>query len=586
MAFLGKHTNVSIKLNGRNLNPPKEWEDITVLATFDEEVQPNITTEEFTFILDAYTEIKNHIALGVNSDKGIFEGVPFDIEAFNNTGSISAFKGFVDLSEGAEINDTLKQISARVKKSNGLNSLSDRLESIDWGFLESEGAVSDSSYVNVEYIVQPKDETLDAIISVVIIFIMSKELYDSILTLAKDIATTSGISSSATTGTLGAAVFQILSILANIAYIAALIIVITQLAIDFILKYGGIKRTHKAIRLSKMMTIISEYLGYGFNSSIDDLDNFVSLPSNNNTDSYDDRGFLKIPGTIKKGYPNSTDPGYTGLETFEIIREMFNARYAIIDGVIELHEVDSDYWIRKSTYAKPPVLKGNYTYNTEDLKSNVLINFNTDITDIYTVDNFTGTNYQVITTPLKTTSDYNSIKGLDRVNIPYALGNRKNELSGAENTILEVAKTIDTLTSSSFFGKRTNFASQIRGKKGMLIVSQNNHSVPKLLYMPGSRIPSNHRDELSAKALWDNYHNEKSFIFDNFKKQRKVFTGEQIPFGFDDFSKLIKNSYFRENGKLSKVTKLEWNMSNDTAVIDYWQQEIYTKNLKETFVEP
>lgn len=586
MAFLGKNTNVSIKLNGKGLTPPKEWEDLSVLATFDEEVQANISTDEFTFILESYQELKNHLAQGLTGFNGVFEGVPFNIEALNQNGTIEAFNGFVDMSQDVKIDDENGEILARIKKSNGLNSLSDRLEAIDWGFLEEQGAVSNADFVNVNYIVQPKDQTVDAIIGAIIIFVLSKELYESILTVSKDVATISGLFSSSSTGSVGSVVYSIASTIANIAYVAALIIAITQLATDFVFKYGSIKRTHKAMRLKRMLEIMSNYLGYDFNSSIDDLQNYVYLPSNISTDSFNKRGFLSIPGTIKKGYPNVIDFGYNGQQTFELARTIFNGRFAIINNTIEFHAEDSNFWRKQSTWQKPPVLPGPYGYNTRELNSNLLISFQTDISDIYTIDNFTGTNYEVITQPKKTKNDYNSIKGLERVDIPLALGNRKNSLNGFDNLVLSVAKAIDTLTKSEFFGKKTNYSKQVKAKVGSLLVSNNNHATPKLLYMPGSSIPRNHRDNLSAKYLWDNYHNEKSFVLNNFKKQRRLVEGEEVPFGFEDFVKLVENSYFYENGKPAKVTRLEWNLSRDTAILDYWVEEVFTKNLKETYIEP
>jgi hypothetical protein len=39
------------------------------------------------------------------------------------------------------------------------------------------------------------------------------------------------------------------------------------------------------------------------------------------------------------------------------------------------------------------------------------------------------------------------------------------------------------------------------------------------------------------------------------------------------------------NGEVGKFTSLEWSISEDTAQAEWWVQETYTKNLKETKVE-
>ena len=87
--------------------------------------------------------------------------------------------------------------------------------------------------------------------------------------------------------------------------------------------------------------------------------------------------------------------------------------------------------------------------------------------------------------------------------------------------------------------------------------------------------------------MWDKYHNEKSFIQNNFGRQRRYIEDETIPFGLSDFVTLLDNSYFRdENGVVGKVVDIDWNMNRDFATISYWVQEIYTNNLQETFIEP
>ena len=140
---------------------------------------------------------------------------------------------------------------------------------------------------------------------------------------------------------------------------------------------------------------------------------------------------------------------------------------------------------------------------------------------------------------------------------------------------------------SKVFGGNSNLKNRITEKIGVLKVSFNNHAVPKLLWIEGNRIPSNHRELFSAKTLWNKFHVEKSFVQNNFQRQRIMFENERIPFGFDDFTQVVNNSFFQDQqGKLGKLITLEWTMNKDFAIISYWQSQVYTKNLKETFIEP
>jgi hypothetical protein len=65
-----------------------------------------------------------------------------------------------------------------------------------------------------------------------------------------------------------------------------------------------------------------------------------------------------------------------------------------------------------------------------------------------------------------------------------------------------------------------------------------------------------------------------------------IHEGVKIPFGFADFLTLIDNSYFYNiNGNTAQVTKIQWNVSHDYAIVDYRVQQVYTTNLEETFIE-
>ena len=136
MANLSRNSEIKVEVNGVNINPPLEWFDVGILATFDSQTQANITTEQFTFVLESYTAIKQHIAGGLTgSTVGIFEGIPFSLTAYNQDNQYLAFNGFIDLYNNAQINDTTGRIEASIKKINGLNTFADQLEGLDYGFL-------------------------------------------------------------------------------------------------------------------------------------------------------------------------------------------------------------------------------------------------------------------------------------------------------------------------------------------------------------------------------------------------------------------------------------------------------------------
>jgi len=580
----------SITLDGKTVSIPKDFFDVGVKASFDENIQGNLTTEEFTFILDGYQLIRDWISDGRSGGVGIFEGIPLIISSSNVANNATVFKGIVDLQAGAILQENLKQVQVRLRQDESLNQLSELLEPLDYGFLRSLGVISSSDYVNVDYVVNKIDNGLETITTLITIYLLSKQLIDTIKDIVSAIATVAGIAASGITGPIGATIYAIAVAILEIVYAAALLILIIDFGKDLINTLIQPKRTHKGIPLKTLLQKACEHIGFVLETTIEDLDNLVYLPSNRNVDDFGFKNVLKKAGTITEGIPNSGDIGYTCTEMFQIARDLFNARFAILGNTVQFHTESSDFWVSQSGWEKPGIKKdvagAAFRYNTDEIKGSILISFTTDIVDEYTIKNFKGTSFQVLTDAKAIENVANkTIKNLDRVSIPLALGTRKNKLTPFEDVLVPLANLFDNV--AGVFGKNPNLAKKIKTKVGVLQVSNNNHAVAKLLWLSGSRIPSNHRDLFSAKTLWDKYHVEKSFIQNNFGRQRRYVDSETIPFGLSDFVTLLNNSYFRdENGVVGKVVDIEWNLNRDFATISYWVQEIYTNNLQETFIEP
>jgi len=582
-----RYNETIIKLNGKTLAVPRKFFDVAVKASFDQNPQANLTSDSFTFVLNAAKEIRAHVDSGLKSGVGIFEGMPLEISATGRNNSISVFKGILDLQDSMVINDELGQIEVKIKQDSGLNNLEDALEALDFGFLLEIGVIKESDYINIDYVVIKIDSTLEAITMLITIFLLAKQLIDSIKSLSEQIGTIAGLLGSSVTGILGSVIFAIAVAIAEVIFAAAILALIVKLGAALLELLIQPKRTHKAISLKKLLEKTCEHIGYGFNTTIQDLDNVVYLPSNITTDDYGDSIFIQIPGTIKQGIPNVTDFGYTCTELFALARMLFNGRFLIDKNTVEFHTESSDFWIKRATWIKPDVLRTQgFRFNTDEILSSININFQTDITDEYTIQEFKGTVFQVLTDAKTIINVRNkTIKNAEQVSIPCALGTRKERLNGFEKLLAEMAGVFDEIAKT--FGGNSNLKDRITEKVGVLKVSFNNHAVPKLLWLEGNRMPSNHRELFSAKTLWDKYHVEKSFVQNNFQRQRAIFENERIPFGFDDFTKVVNNSYFHDTeGKLGKMIILEWTMNKDFAIISYWHPQVYTKNLKETFIEP
>lgn len=580
----------TVIINGKSVNVPKDFFDVGVKASFGENVQANLSTEEFTFILDAYEEIQKWIAEGRSGGVGIFEGVPISILSGVGGTNVSIFKGILDLQAGTTLQPNLRQIRTTLRQDDSLNALDQLLEPLDYGYLLDLKVITSGDYVDVDYVINPVDRGIVTITTLITLYLLSKQLADTIEKLATSIANISALAATGLTGPIASAIFAVAVAIAQAAYAATLLVLIVDFGIDLFNIVAQPQRTHKGILLKTLISKACEYIGFRLETSIEDLENLVYLPSNRNVDGFGLKNVFTKVATIEQGIPNTSDIGYSCTELFQLARDLFNARFAIVGNTVQFHTESSNYWISQSGWQKPKAIQNqaetSFRYNTDEIKGSILISFQTDIRDVYTIQNYTGTAFQVLTDAKATSNPANkTIKNLDRVDIPLALGNRKESLNGFEQGLVPLANLFDRI--AGIFGDRPNLARRITNKVGVLEVSDNNHAVAKLLWMNGDRMPSNQRSLFSAKTLWEKYHVEKSFVQNNFTRQRVYVENEVIPFGLSDFITLLNNAYFRdENGAVSKVVDLEWNFSSDKATISYWRSQPYTNNLTETFIEP
>ena len=496
----------SVILNGKNVSIPKGFFDVGVKASFGEEIQANLTTDDFTFILDGYEEIINWINNGRNGGVGIFEGIPLSISNSNTENNVSVFRGIVDLQAGHTIQEKLRQVSVRLRQDDSLNALDELLQPLDYGYLRDLGVITESDYVDVDYVVNKIDNGLESITTFITIFLLGEQLADSIFSLGETPAISGGIAASGISGPVGAAIYTVAILILRVIYAATLLILIINFGIDLFNVLIQPQRTHKGIPLKTLLSKACEYIGYGFETTIDDLNFLVYLPSNQNVDEFGLKNILNRAGTIEQGIPNPSDIGYSCPELFQSCRDMFEARFAIVGNTVQFHAENSLYWVTQSGYQKPQQIRNvaerSFRYNTDESKSSVLIQFQRDLVEEYTIQNYRGTAFQILTDAKAINNPSNkTIKNFERVDIPFCLASRKENLNSLERSLLGIALLFDTI--GGIFGGSPNLANRIVNKVGVLEVSNNNHSIPKLIWMSNGRIPINHRDLFSAKTLWE-----------------------------------------------------------------------------------
>ncbi len=585
MAIISVNTELDIKIDGKNFQVPREYFDFSVKVTYGDNEQPNISFTELTLIGDARLYILDWIKNGLTGGVGIFEGIPITLSVRSKGSSLEVFNGLLDLQDNLIIDDDNGQLTVNLKQDNALNNLEDLVSPLDYSFLYQNGDIKDSDFIDVDYVVVNPDPAVESALIFVTGYLLAKQLQDSIKELSDVIAEVASAIAGGITGSIAAAILAAAKAVALAVYSAALLLILLHSGLDLIEIITQPQRTHKGTYLKTLLEKAFLKIGYKLNTSISELNNIVYLPSNKNTDIRNSKSIISQFGTIEAGIPFVSDFGHTVTEMLELVRLLFNARFFVDKDTIQVHSANSDFWVKRASYNKVPTIPSSFRYNTNEMISSLLVSFNTDITDKFTIDNYKGTSYQVLTdAKVINEKKRKTIKNSSQINIPLALGSRKNELSGFDEVISSFAGVFDDLV--KVFGGSSDIKSNIENKVGTLQVSNNNHTIPKLLWLESGRLPLDHREKFNAKILYDKYWNYTSLVNNDFNRQSKIYEGVNIPFGFSDFTRMINNSYFyNEAGLLCESIGFTWSTLSDRAVISYKEPYVYTKNLKETFIE-
>lgn len=589
MARLGKSANTRAFLGGVKANMYKDWEKVGIRAVFGDKVQPVLDIDTIILVNKEAQRVRNYLLGGLDgSTPGIFEGMPWREEVYNIDASKEVFNGILDFTKGFKDFDPEPRVECVLRALDGQDNLQDRLEAITFGYLEEIGAVTSEDYTEVDYQVITNATFIEILIANVMLFLLLKELSQAIKDTADAIANAIGHLSGGITGSIAAAIFAIAIAIIQIIYLAIISKAIIGLVRDIINNILPPLRQCQTIKFNRSLEIVSTHLGYTFVSPIDEFNNLYYLPSNLNLDVLDGNTgtFKKIRGT-EKGIPHSSDFGYTASEMFQTATDMFTADKAVIDGELQLRAENDPWWFKQSTWVSPSHIPPTTEYNTDELIGDKIIAFQTDLKDEWTINNFKGTNFEVITDAI-TTNDprAKSIKGQQTTNINVSLGNVKEELTALEKIIAGLAKFADNVIKG--LGGVSDLAKAVNQKKSVLKISQNDYARSKLIWLDGSgKVPSNHRELFSAKVMYEKYGSFNSFVDNNFNGQKVIHNSVRMPFGFVDFCQLTENSFFTTHkGEKAKATEFFWLKGEDTAEISYYIRKPYTKNLKEIKIEP
>lgn len=577
---------IEVILNGNNESAIKELHDLEIIASVEEgNVSARITTDQITLVNEYAKLVRNYIAGGLNgSTNGIFEGL--NLQMLQN--GVNVFDGYLDFLNDFEIvNPTT--VKSRIKKHDGNDNFKDRASGVTFGYLDEINVINNNHYISIPYINEKDFNYIEFAFLSFSIYSIIRDLKTLIQQVVYDVGVVASDIAGGVTGAAAGIIMSAAIVVVNAAIAAFMLILLANLIVQLVRYIISPIKYHKGIWLQTLVEVGCNYLGLQYNSSIADIGVIAIMPSKTGVDKDTTQNKLISGITIHQpgvGYPSAADFGYTVWETIELINKTFFAEYTIKNGTLEQHVVNSPWWTQNSPYVMTDILQESIVTNANELVSDKIIVFKTSPRDSNSLENFKGHTYEIRTRPITTSDSRNVLMtGFDRVDIPYDLGNRKNGLNNLEQFALDLFEKIEDFL--NFFGSNSNLTNFITQRVGVNMLETDLLHVPKLMKLQSNfRLQANNRTVWSAKYLYDNYHNQGSFVLNNFGYQYYVYKNVRVPFGFTEFNQLTQNSYFSDsNGRLCKLEQIVWNVSQDFALIDYRVKEKYTANLQEVYIE-
>lgn len=610
-------------LNNTQITEPNNWAELSIELNFDKDnPSAQVGINEWDFGVGGYDANKDgaiinntHINNGLTGGVGIFEGLPFRIELEKGGVYYDLFDGYIDLTQSLIY---CELVNGQAVERGGIDWLNQVADSVSFEYLyEETNLLNDSDFVPVPYIINSIPKAGEAFLLLLTAFVSTKAIKDEIQLLTEmSIETSNPVS----------AISGVLKIALRVIYIATLIVTVVKLILDAIKLIIQPVKYHNCMYAKDLLRIGAEHFGLEFKSSIFErapFNKLIIMPTQFNLADQNDGllGFLRKEDAAG-GYYNGTFG-----ELLRSLKVMFNAKVILQDGVLTFER--RDYNVSTPTYELPQLERNGYNINIDDFKSNIYIEFATDLNDRNTIQQYDGTAAQIQTLPKKVINrDMVLAKGFDRRSIPYALGKRKEKFTVPEQIIKALAKVIDPIVGALIkvvnaiikvvnavikaikkliraintlprikikFDpkpikqiKYTPLGELIDDRLGMLMLENDFVSAPKMFLIDEqsnarkTNLRADNTTIVNANYLWENYHIIDSFDFSIFAStnQYKIYELSDVPFCFEDYEKVRRNNKIIDGEKEGIIDSLTWNIYRQTADIKFRINEIYTKNLE------
>jgi hypothetical protein len=499
--------------------------------------------------------------------QGVFEGIPYTMETADGT----VLQYYVDLTEETRFRDF--EIEVKLKRRYAKDNFFEKANGTSFELMAAKGVVFD--LIDVPYIIVKDNAAEMALTLGVSLYVMTKELIDQIIAISESVQ---GIIEAVTLNatvppsvTLGHIITLVIKTLLQIAVAALLLVAIIKMAQQFFELIFPKVRYFQACKVKELINKGCQYLGFTFQSNLlDGISGATILPVPLIKEKCSFWDFLEndLNFAYTNGYPSASDSTPTLGQLIDAIELQFNARTRVRNGLVELER--RDYWQNITTNQILPALNiqndrvEEYTLNTNEIWKRYFIHYQTDSSDLNTLDFYDPTDAEYSTEPLNVlNADLVNIKGLNDVNIPFALGVRKNGLNWLEKLAKGFFEVIDEVVNA--FGGNGNLAAQITDRVGVLQISQQFFVKTKFLYTVGGKQPSNYAGLISAGVIYNNYHKINEITLNDYK----IISDAPVRITSQDFVNLLDNNFAEINGVICEILTLQYLDEQSKAIISY-----------------
>jgi len=617
--------------NGILVKEPANWKGLEIELNFDRDkdiVEESVNLTEFQLVNENADLSLDYIDAGISNGVGVLEGEPLAIEIERNGVVEKPFNGYLDYTTGTFSKDGCAITAKEVQSIDWLN---DIMDSFTMEYLHKEiGSITTSDFIKVPYVLSSVPNYLEAAVATLSVYVMVKEIKDAIQKIVEFTADAPVIYNFGT----------YVKIVLYIIYLVVLLIALIKLIKDIILLLIQPVKYHACMSIRTQLEKGAEYLGYTlkapeFQGGVYN-DHYIMPEKLYNPINSKEKQILGFTE------PNISQEGYFKGTFGDLIRyakQLINGKI-VIKGT-ELWLVTKDYNVSNPEYVLPDVCTVGYedrlefTLNLDEFKSNTYLTFQTDITEKNTLQNYTGTAYQVMIQPQRTVNaNMVLMKGLDEIRFPFARGTEKTELTvpekivdsfltilspivgvliNAANAIIGVLNQIITVVNNvlsklATIGIKVKFklptiptiknpdlSNLFKNRKGMLLLEKDLFTVPKLLMLnvasnpKFTKIHSDNSFIVNAKYIYNTFYSVSSFIpsasFPNANQFIKK--NVKVPFIFTNFMAVKDNNkIYLKDGTEALIYSLKWNPFEQTADISLGINKLYTNNLKIVAYEP